>query len=127
MRIPSYITNDDRCVMCGAAVPEAYSIKKTVFMSIFFHLHITFNLISPNIPAGRISTGKELHIASGGGIDYAVFLHRLNISRTSRSAPLTSPVSTSILKPNCPKYCHAIVTAGSVVSTDGASLERKAE
>ena len=22
MRIPSYITNDDRCVMCGAAVPE---------------------------------------------------------------------------------------------------------
>lgn len=22
MRIPAYITNDDRCVMCGAAVPE---------------------------------------------------------------------------------------------------------
>ena len=81
-----------------------------------------------NIPAGRISTGKELYIAPWWvGIDYAVFLHRLNISRTSRSAPLTSPVSTSILKPNCPKYCHAIVTAGSVVSTDGASLDRKAE
>ncbi|MGM9600664.1 MAG: hypothetical protein ACI3W5_03620 [Faecousia sp.] len=22
MRIPVYITNDDRCVMCGAVVPE---------------------------------------------------------------------------------------------------------
>ena len=22
MRIPPYITNDDRCVMCGASVPE---------------------------------------------------------------------------------------------------------
>ena len=22
MRIPAYITNDDRCVMCGASVPE---------------------------------------------------------------------------------------------------------
>ena len=22
MRMPAYITNDDRCVICGAAVPE---------------------------------------------------------------------------------------------------------
>ena len=61
------------------------------------------------------------------GIEYGVLLHRLNISRTIRSAPFTIPVSTSILKISWPRYCQTMVTAGRELSTAGAALERKAE
>ena len=50
-----------------------------------------------------------------------------NISLASRSAPFTSPTSTSILKTSCPRYSHAMVTAGSVLSTAGVELDKNAE
>ena len=59
--------------------------------------------------------------------DIILFPYKPNISFTIRSAPFTSPVRISILKINCPMYCHAIVTAGKLLSTAGLLLERNAE
>ena len=50
-----------------------------------------------------------------------------NISFTMRFAPRTNPVRISILKISCPIYSHAIVTAGRLVFTAGALLDRNAE
>lgn len=61
------------------------------------------------------------------GINDGIPLHRLNISRTTRSEPFTRPVSMSILKISCPIYSQAIVTGGREPSAAGAEPDRKAE
>ncbi len=50
-----------------------------------------------------------------------------NISRVIRLAPLTSPVSTSMLNTISPMYSHTMVTAGREASAAGLPLERNAE
>lgn len=97
------------------------------------------------IVGGQFGHGQSLDVLNGhggvvpvSGVPCAVFPRRVgvddvivpyspNISFTTLSAPFTSPVKISILKINCPMYCHAMVTAGRLASAAGVLLDRNAE
>ncbi len=79
------------------------------------------------VPLGHALPFPVLITPGRVGINHTVFSYKPNISFTIRLAPRTRPVRISILKMSCPMYCHAIVTAGRLLSTAGALLDRNAE